>query len=177
MSRRLSFTIIIVFSLILLLFYQNVGVLSQNEKTKELVFPSYFSDVYKAENKNSAPSHEELAKNYLYQSPIYKQLSHPLFSSESDKNLSFNCSSSDNLCEKTAADLDRENNPPLSFSIDPFKTLAKIKMSEEWQGQVYYPSATGPRYELKRFMSQSSELNLQYDSGTNQGKISLDIKW
>lgn len=175
MRRRFIISIILLAVSGLFVLYQNAGRLPQKGTTKPLSFPRYFASIY--EDDMRIRKEIRNPESFFQSSPLYKSINRKIAHENPDKNC-------DPQNSKAICPQDEESKPtdevPMTFSMDPLRTLATVQMSDSLRGQLRYNSPEGgPSLFINKRLTDSSELNLQMDQGTqgSSGRVSFDIQW
>ena len=155
----------------LVLFFQNLDRLSQDETVTPLEFPNFLSNVYEEKTSHGYLRTEKDYERLLWDTPIYNQISNQIGIPNNGALPPCKPNQKD-ACQPAPNSID--DNWRLKF--DPIKTLATVYMFDSWQGQFRYTGAT-TQFLLKKQMSQATEFKFSVDPASQGGNLSLDFKW
>ncbi len=174
--RRLYIGLLSLFGCVLLALYQNVGRLSQIEKSKSLQMPHYFVSIYN-EEKAKTPKSPSDYEGLLYDTPLYKRLLQEITIRGGSKG----CDPSDpNVICPPSDQIGGPNDEKtrVSLSFDPAKNSANINVNDDWRSRIRYNSSiNGAQFEIRKMLSKSSEVNFQCDQTASNSKISFEFNY
>ena len=155
----------------LVLFFQNLDQLSQDETPTPLAFPKFLSNVYEEKTSNGYLRSQRDYERLLWNTPLYNQISNQLGGPSGG---TLQPCKADQKVGCLPAPNPIDENWRLKF--DPLKTLATVYMFDSWQGQFRYTGAT-TQFLLKKQMSRAAEFKFSVDPSAQGGNLSLDFKW